>query len=155
MRRATSFPHIKSSPINCARITLVVPNMGVESGVQKVYYVFYWISTLAFLDLLRWGTTGDLLINPLVAHFFVRTLGVVHCAVTDWLVLFELVTAPQPRIVSRAITTMIFLLPRRRAPSDTTAPHVTILRSCSEQKEASAAGDPLREDRKGSLPQTG
>ena len=37
----------------------------------------------------------------------------VHCAVTDWLVLFELVTAPQPRIVSRAITMIIFLLPRR------------------------------------------
>ena len=113
MRRATSFPHIKSSPINCARITLVVPNMGVESGAQKGCYVFYWISTLAFLDLLRRGTTGYLLINPLVAIFFVRTLGGVHCAVTDWLVLFELVTAPQPRIVSRAITMMIFLLPRR------------------------------------------
>ena len=102
MRRATSFPHIKSSPINCDRITLVVPNMGVESRVQKVYYVFYWISTLAFL-----------------------------------------VTALQPRIVPRAITTWIFLLPQRRAPSDTTAPHVTILRSCSEQKEVSPAEDPL------------
>ena len=37
----------------------------------------------------------------------------VHCAVTDLLVLFELVKSPQPRIVPRAITMMIFLLPRR------------------------------------------
>ena len=71
------------------------------------------MSTVWLLPALRWYTSGDSLTNPLVAHFFVRTLGVVHCAVTDWLVLFELVTSPQPRIVPRAITMMIFLLPRR------------------------------------------
>ena len=101
---------------------------------------------------LRWCTSGDSLINPLVAHFLVRTLGVVDCAVTDWLVLFQLVTDPptEDRLLRNHHDDI-----STSPTSDTTAPHVTILRSCSDQKEVSEARDPLREDREGRLLQTG